>query len=186
MHLIEQVAFLEIVTFIAGGLLFIGISSFMGSLLHSSSSNKEQLPTYESGEEAVGNGWGKLNTHYYGIGLVFLLFEVETVLLFPWATVWANPELNEATGGLWASYTAGSGMLFIGLLALGLAYVWRLGHLDGIQPMATATNFASPVPKACYHQVNSRYAPAHQRTYSAAQPLNHQDLCYQEKQEKEK
>ena len=157
---IEQVAFLEILTFIAGALLFVGMGSLVGALLRPQRPNKEKLCTYESGEEAVGSAWGKFNTRFYGIAIVFVLFEVETVLLFPWATVWAKHELNEATGGLWASYTALSAVLFITLLAVGLAYAWSQGHLAGIRPPRPSSSFVSKVPQAYYDQVNRRYALA--------------------------
>ena len=155
---IEQVAFLEILTFIAGALLFVSIGSLVCSLLRPQHLNTEKLRTYESGEEPTGSAWGRFNTRFYIIAIVFMLFEVETVLLFPWATVWANPALNEATGGLWASYTAISAVLFITLLAVGLAYVWCQGHLAGIRPPLPSSSFASKVPKELYDRVNSRYA----------------------------
>ncbi len=155
---IEQVAFLEILTFIAGGLLFVGIGSLVSSLLRPQRPNEEKLHTYESGEEPTGGSWGRFNTRFYVIAIVFMLFEVETVLLFPWAMVWANPVLNEATGGLWADYTAISAFIFITLLAVGLAYVWCQGHLAGIRPPLPSSSFASKVPKKLYDRVNSRYA----------------------------
>lgn len=155
---IEQVAFLEILTFIAGALLMVGIGSFVSSLLRSHHPNAAKISTYESGEEAVGNAWGQFNARFYGMAIVFVLFEVETILLFPWATVWANHELNEATDGLWARYTAGSAVLFITLLAIGLVYAWSQGHLSGFSPSRPTPSFVSKVPKACYDQVNERYA----------------------------
>ena len=157
MIVLEQAAFLGILTFMAGALLFVGIGSFVNSLLQPQRTNQAQLQTYESGEEAVGNAWGKLNARFYGIALVFVLFEVETVLLFPWATVWAKRELNEATGGLWTHYTAMSAILFIILLAIGLAYAWRQGHLASAPSPLPTTSFVSKVPKAYYEQVNRRY-----------------------------
>ena len=130
----EQVAFLEILTFIAGGLLFVGVGSWVGSLLQPKHPDTEQLQTYESGEEPTGSAWSKFNTRFHMIAIVFVLFEVETILLFPWAKVWANPVLNEVTGGLWASYTAISTTLFMILLAVGLVYVWSQGHLVNPPP----------------------------------------------------
>jgi NADH-quinone oxidoreductase subunit A len=155
---IEKVAFLEILTFIVGALLFVGVGSFVGSLFRPQRPNEEKLRTYESGEEPIGSSWGKFNTRFYVIAIVFMLFEVETVLLFPWATVWADPALNEATGGLWANYTAISAFIFITLLAVGLAYVWGQGHLAGIQYPLLPSSLASKVPKALYDRLNSRYA----------------------------
>lgn len=155
----EQVAFLEILTFVAGALLVVGGGSLLSTLLRSQRTNEEKLTTYESGEEPVGNAWSKFNTRFYGMAVIFVLFEVETLLLFPCITVWAKPELNRTTGGWWASYTAMSALLFIFLLAMGLAYAWKEGHLGSLQPKLPTASFTSPVPKAHYDQVNRRYAP---------------------------
>ena len=155
---IEQVAFLEILTFIAGALLFVGMGSWVGAWLRPHRPNAAKTSTYESGEEAVGSAWGQFNARFYGMAIVFVLFEVETILLFPWATVWANRELNEATEGLWARYTAGSAVLFITLLAIGLGYAWSQGHLSGLAPSRPAPSFVSKIPKTYYDQVNERYA----------------------------
>lgn len=154
---IEQVAFLEILTFIAGAMLMVGVGSFVSSLLRPHRPNSAKTSTYESGEEAVGNSWGQFNARFYGMAIVFVLFEVETILLFPWATVWANSELNEATEGLWARYTAGSAVLFITLLAVGLIYAWSQGHLSGLSPSRPSPSFVSKIPKSYYDQVNERY-----------------------------
>ena len=157
MSAIEQVAFLEILTFIVGAIFFVGIGSFVGSLLRPQWPDEEKLRTYESGEEPTGSSWGKFNTRFYVIAIVFMLFEVETVLLFPWATVWADPALNEATGGMWVKYTAMSALVFIILLSIGFAHMWSQGHPAGIQPPLPAS-FASKVPRVLYDRVNSRYA----------------------------
>lgn len=155
---IEQVAFLQILTFIAGALLMVGSGFFISSLLRPRHPSKAKQSTYESGEDAVGSASRQFNARFYGMAIVFMLFEAETILLFPWATVWANPELNEATEGLWARYTALSAVLFIALLAIGLAYAWSQGHLGSLQPSRPLPSCVSKVPKAYYDQINNRYA----------------------------
>jgi len=154
----EQVAFLEILTFIVGALVCASMGSWVSALLRPQRPNTEKLDTYESGEKPTGSAWKQFNSRFYGIAIVFMLFEVETVLLYPWATVWANPALKEATGGLWVGYTAASASLFIILLAIGLVYVWRQGHLAGLQPALSAPSFVSDVPRELYDQINRRYA----------------------------
>lgn len=165
----EQLALFEIFTFVAGAMLVVGLGSFTSSLLRSQRPNKEKLSTYESGEEAVGTAWGKFNTRFYVMAIVLVLFEVETVLLFPWATVWTHSELNEATSGLWTSYTALSGMLFITVLALGLAYVWSKVDLTGTPSPLPSSSFVATVPKRYYEQVNHRYATRQQRLDNTTQ-----------------
>lgn len=154
----EQIAFLEILTFIAGALLLVGLGSLVSTLLQPNRPNEAKLYTYESGETPIGSSWGRFNARFYVIAIIFTLFEVETVLLFPWAMVWANPTLNEATEGLWARYTAMSAVLFIVFLGVGLAYMWRQGHFTSIQSAPLPSSFSSKVPRAHYEQINHRYA----------------------------
>ena len=161
---IEQIAFLEILTFMAGALLLVGAGSLLGALLQPNRPNEAKLCTYESGEVPTGSFWGRFNTRFYVIAIVFMLFEVETVLLFPWATVWADPMLNETTGGLWAHYTAISAVLFVVFLGVGLAYVWSQGHLASTQPYPPPSSFSSKVPRAYYEKINHLYASAPNET----------------------
>jgi NADH-quinone oxidoreductase subunit A len=154
----EQAALIEILTFVAGALLFIGIGSFVSTLYRPHRPNVEKLSTYESGETPVASSWGQFNSRFYIIAMVFVLFEIETVLLFPWATIWNHPELNELTGGFWAYYTALSALIFITLLAIGLAYVWSKGHFGHLQPAPLPPSFVSQVPSVHYERNNRRYA----------------------------
>lgn len=159
----EQAAFLDILLFMVGALLFVGIGSLANAWLRPHRPNVEKLSTYESGESPTGSAWGQFNTRFYGIGLIFILFEVETVLLFPWAVVWGNRELHQATDGLWARYMALAGTVFIFILAVGLAYAWAKGYLTWIKPTLPPISFSSKVPREHYEQVNRHYASAQGR-----------------------
>ncbi len=154
---IEQIALIEILTFVAGAMLFIGVGSWVSALYRPHHPNLEKRSTYESGEEPVGSAWGKLNTRFYTIAMVFVLFELETVLLFPWATIWRHHELNAYTEGLWANYTALSAFFFIILLAVGLVYTWSKGCFTYIRPTVVPPSFSSKVPRIHYERINSRY-----------------------------
>lgn len=160
---IEQVALLVILTFTASALLMIGVGSWMSALLRPHRPTALKTNTYESGEEAVGNAWGQFNIRFYGMAVVFILFEIETIILFPWATIWAHGELNEATEGLWARYTATSMLFFIILLAVGLAYVWSQGHLTITKSLASPS-FVAKVPRVYYDQINEHYAGSSAKT----------------------
>ena len=157
---LEQFALVEILSFVAGGVLLVGMGAIVSTLLRPHHPNPTKLSTYESGEVAVGTAWAPFNARLYAVAIVFVLFEVEAVLLFPWATVWNNAALNAATGGLWKYYTAFSAFIFVTLLAIGLAYVWRRGCLQGLQPPPPPSVAAAPVPQHVYEQVNQRYANA--------------------------
>jgi NADH-quinone oxidoreductase subunit A len=147
----------EILLFIIGGVLFVAISLLVSRLIRPNRPNPEKLATYESGEEAIGTAWTQFNIRFYIIAIIFILFEVEVVLLFPWSTVFAKKELIEETNGAWGWFAVIEAVIFIGILALGLAYAWVNGFLDWIKPEPTPTQFKSPVPKTLYKRINDKY-----------------------------
>jgi NADH-quinone oxidoreductase subunit A len=79
----------------------------------------EKLTTYECGIDPVGEGWSQSQVRYYIYGFLFVIFDVESVFLFPWARVF------EGLG--WTAVVEMG--IFIGILAVGLLYAWRKGVL---------------------------------------------------------
>jgi NADH-quinone oxidoreductase subunit A len=150
-------AFGEVLMFILVGIIFIVVTLLVSKIIRPHRPNPEKLSTYESGEEPVSAAWSQFNIRFYIIALIFLLFEVEIVFLFPWSTIFANPQLIKETNGLWGWYSFIEMLLFIFILALGLAYAWVKGHLDWIKPEPKPTEFSSPVPKAHYEAINQKY-----------------------------
>lgn len=75
--------------------------------------------TYECGVDPVGSGWAQAHVRYYVFAYLYVVFAVDAVFLFPWATVF------ETFG--WVTITEMA--VFIGLIAVGLAYAWRKGVL---------------------------------------------------------
>lgn len=138
------------VLFIAGGLITAWI-------IRPDRPNEEKLTTYESGEDPIGNAWGQFNFQFYVVALIFLLFEVEIIFLFPWATVFGNEQLINETDGLWGWFTFAEMMVFVAVLALGLAYAWRKGYLDWQKPIVKPNSFKSPVPTEKYEAINEKY-----------------------------
>jgi len=147
----------EVLLFIIAGMIFIVVTLFVSKIIRPHRPNVEKLSTYESGEEPVGSAWTQFNIRFYIIALIFLLFEVEIVFLFPWSTIFANEELIKQTNGLWGWFSLVEMVLFILVLALGLAYAWVNGHLDWIKPNPKPTEFISPVPKEHYDAINKKY-----------------------------
>ena len=78
-----------------------------------------KLRTYECGIDPVGEGWSQSQVRYYVYGFLFVIFDVESVFLFPWARVFAT---------LGYSSVVAMG-IFIGILGVGLLYAWRKGVL---------------------------------------------------------
>lgn len=136
--------------FIVGGALFVVVSLVVAWLVRPDRPNAEKLSTYESGEEPISTAWTQFNVRFYIVALIFLLFEVELVILFPWATVFSRESLIVETNGLWGWLTLVEMIFFIAVLALGLAYAWVNGFLDWIKPDPEPTEYKSPVPKEMY------------------------------------
>ncbi|MEY3450383.1 MAG: hypothetical protein RL711_208 [Bacteroidota bacterium] len=146
-----------VLLFIVVAVLFVAITLFMGGLLRPSKPNDEKLATYECGEESIGTTWVRFNVRFYIVALIFVLFDVELVFLFPWATVFGREDLIKATNGVWGWFALVEMFIFIGMLALGLAYAWVMGHLNWVKPSPEISDFKSPVPPALYAKVNERY-----------------------------
>jgi NADH-quinone oxidoreductase subunit A len=145
--------------FIIGAILFVSIALTVARLIRPSRPNEEKLTTYECGEEPIGSSWGQFNVRFYIIALIFILFEVEIIFLFPWATVFANKSLIAQSKGLWGWFALTEAFLFVGILAIGLIYAWRKGFLEWVKPNPKTSNFESKVPKRHYESINSLYAP---------------------------
>lgn len=147
----------EVLLFIIGGLLFVTSALLVSRLIRPHRPDSEKLTTYESGEEPKGMAWVQFNLRFYVIALIFLLFEVEIVFLFPWATVFADEQLIKETNGTWGWFAFAEMVIFIAVLAIGLAYAWVNGYLDWVKPRPQPTDFKSHVPRELYDKINEQY-----------------------------
>jgi len=105
---------------IVGLLLF---TLLLWRVLRPSRFSEEKLTTYECGEEPTGSAWIQFNIRFYVIALIFIVFDVEAVFLLPWATVFRDLGVLAYVEGL----------VFIGVLVVALAYVWRKGDLAWVR-----------------------------------------------------
>jgi NADH-quinone oxidoreductase subunit A len=94
----------------------------LGSVVRPTRPQPEKYLPYESGVDPVGTGWSQSQIRYYIFALLFVLFDVEAVFIFPWAT------RLEAYG----TFGLVEMLVFIVVLALGLVYAWRKGVLRWI------------------------------------------------------
>lgn len=145
-----------ILLFIVGAFIFLIGGLITAYLLRPNRPNFEKLTTYECGEDPTGTAWGQFNVRFYVVALIFILFDVELIFLFPWATVFGQRSLIEATQGLWGWFSLLEMFIFIFLLALGLAYTWAKGYLDWVKPQVEIPHFESVVPKHLYQKLNER------------------------------
>ena len=103
------------VLFVAGGLVF-------SRLIAPQNKGKIKNSIYECGEIPVGPAWIQFNVGYYLFGLLFLIFDLETAFLYPWAVIFREI-------GLVGLIEAG---IFILILVIGLIYAWRKGVLEWV------------------------------------------------------
>jgi NADH-quinone oxidoreductase subunit A len=84
----------------------------------------EKLITYESGVDPVGEGWAQTQVRYYVFAFLYVIFAVDAVFLFPWATIFAAP-------GFGATSLVEM-FVFLGFLAVGLLYAAKRGVLTWV------------------------------------------------------
>jgi len=111
--------YLTVAIFIGLGLLLAGVFLGLGYLVRPSRDQPQKFLTYESGVDPVGIGWSQSQIRYYVFALLFVMFDVEAVFIFPWAT-------QVETYGMFGLVEM---LVFVFVLLLGLVYAWRKGVL---------------------------------------------------------
>ena len=112
-------AYLLVAVFGAAGVLFVSLLLGISALLRPNRPTRDKLITYESGVDPSGPGFMQSNIRYYVFALLFVMFDVEAVFIFPWAL---GLETYDVFGLV-------EMIIFIVVLALGLVYAWRKGVL---------------------------------------------------------
>jgi NADH-quinone oxidoreductase subunit A len=110
---------LTVAIFGALGLLLAGLLLGLSALLRPKKPSAEKSIPYESGVDPVGDGWSQSQIRYYIFALLFVMFDVEAVFIFPWAT-------RLERYGTFGLVEMG---VFVFVLLLGLVYAWRKGVL---------------------------------------------------------
>ena len=111
--------------FILIGVGFVAIGMVFAWLLRASRPYPSKHTTYECGETPTGDTRMRFNIRFYVIALIFIVFDVEVVFLFPWALVYNSL-------GWFAFFEM---IVFLAILLAGYAYVWRKGDLEWDKPM---------------------------------------------------
>ncbi len=117
--------FSAVLIFLAVGFVVLAATLIFSRLLQPKGKDlPDKYIPYECGEVPEGSAWIRFNIRFYVCALIFIIFDVETVFLLPWAVVFR-------TLGPFAFV---EGLIFIAILAVGLAYVWKKGDLAWIKP----------------------------------------------------
>jgi NADH-quinone oxidoreductase subunit A len=124
-------------TVIAAG--FLAAMLALGSLLRPNNPEALKLTTYECGEPPTGSAWVNFNIRFYVVALIFVIFDVEVAFIYPVAAVFK--EWVAKGQGLFALAEI---VLFLGILFVGLVYVWAKGDLEWLKKVPAA----EPEPEA--------------------------------------
>lgn len=127
-----------ILAFVILAIVFVFIGLLTARILRPHKPTREKETTYECGEEPIGNSWIKFNIRFYVIALVFIIFDVEVVFLFPWAVVYQQM-------GMLAFVEM---LIFLIILSIGFIYLWARGDLDWIRPKPVVPKLEGLVVKS--------------------------------------
>ena len=125
----------NILLFLINGVLFVAIALFVAKLIRPNRPNAEKLSTYECGEDPIGDARVQFNNRFYIIGLMFLIFEVEILLLFPWVMVFGD----------YGWYAFGVMTVFVFLIFIGFIYELGKGHLKWDLPKPAVPQYVEGV-----------------------------------------
>jgi NADH-quinone oxidoreductase subunit A len=111
---------LTVGVFASGIVGLVAMTLLLNRLVRPKVNRPEKFLTYECGVDPIGGGWSQTTVRYYIFALLFVIFDVEAVFLFPWAIVYDRI-------GVFAFVEM---VIFIAILALGLVYAWRKKVLE--------------------------------------------------------
>lgn len=115
--------FAGVLVYLVLAVLFVAATLTVGWVLRPHKPNPAKLATYECGEDTIGTAWVQFNVRFYIIALIFLIFDVEIAVLFPWTLVFKKV-------GMLAFLEM---FVFLGILLVGFAYVWVKGDLEWLK-----------------------------------------------------
>ena len=110
----------------------------LGKLTRTRLPHPEKNAAYECGEPAIGTSWVQFDLRFYVVALVFLIFDIEIALFYPWAVVYADA----GVAALWDM------LFFFGVIVVGYAYLWRFGYLDWVRATTATSKPATPEGEA--------------------------------------
>ncbi len=104
----------------AVALIFPFIPLFVSAYIQTKKPTAEKLSTYECGVDTIGKTWVQFKSSYFLYALVFVVFDIETVFLYPWAVKFQ----------VMGTFAFVEMLIFVAILVLGLWYAWRKGALE--------------------------------------------------------
>lgn len=151
-------ATLESVQLVVGLLLFVaaGVGMVFGALtfgwfLRPRVPHPEKGAAYECGEPAMGSGWVQFDLRFYVVALVFVIFDIEIALLFPWAVVYGGGAHRGAAAEALSQIRQAAlvdMLFFFGVIVVGFLYLWKFGYLEWVRANESEPGRGWPAPPA--------------------------------------
>ncbi len=116
--------YITVAAFLGLGILLVGVAIGASKLIQPNKPSKVKSSIYECGIDPVGGGWSQTHIRYYIFALLFLIFDVEAVFIFPWAI-----ELEAFADAGMGLFIVVEMLIFIAILVMGLVYAVRKGVL---------------------------------------------------------
>jgi NADH-quinone oxidoreductase subunit A len=114
-----------VLVFLALAVVTVALMLLLGRLFAPKKPSEVKGQPYECGEIPIGSSWVQFNIRFYVVALIFLIFDVEVALLYPWAVVF------QRLG--WLAFV--EAFVFIVILLAGLAYLWKEGDLEWVRTL---------------------------------------------------
>ena len=134
---------LSITIFTVFGAGFVFVNLAVGAIARPKIPNPEKSAVYECGEPSIGSSWVQFDLRFYIVALVYLIFDVEVALFYPWAVAYGSAADLGSRIGMTASEIRGVAIVdmlfFFGVLLVGFAYLWRFGYLDWVRSAANTS-----------------------------------------------
>ncbi|MBI4579813.1 MAG: NADH-quinone oxidoreductase subunit A [Planctomycetes bacterium] len=148
------------VIFLLAGLAMVLGALVVGWFLRPKLPHPDKQQAYECGEPTIGSSWVQFDLRFYVVALVFLVFDVEVALFYPWAVVFGAGTTAVKAAATWDM------LFFFGVIVVGFLYLWRFGYLDWVRAStggrveesaerpAIAAPIPPPAPRKKYERVN--------------------------------
>lgn len=136
------------VVFLIAGLAMVLGALVFGWFLRPNLPHPEKQEAYECGEPTIGPSWVQFDLRFYVVALVFLVFDVEVALFYPWAVVFGAGSHAVKVAATWDM------LFFFGVIVVGFVYLWRFGYLDWVwactggrnEEVAVKRSVSAPIP----------------------------------------
>lgn len=128
------------VVFLIAGLAMVLGALVFGWFIRPRLPHPEKMEPYECGEPTIGPSWVQFDLRFYVVALVFLVFDVELALFWPWAVVFGSGGPQVRFAAMWDM------LVFFGVIVVGFLFLWRFGYLDWVRAiggMQTETTIQS-------------------------------------------